>query len=67
MNTQGAVEVPSSLPVVSAGAMWDGNEKGWTLVQYSKRSKSSSMSKMKSKMKSKSRSKNADVVGMSYL
>ena len=46
MNTQGAVEVPSNLPVTAFGegtmvvapcsGLWDGSEKGWTLVQSMK-------------------------------
>jgi len=46
MMTQGAVEVPSNLPVSSltlgplyapSSGMWDGVEKGWTLVQQQKK------------------------------
>jgi len=57
MNTQGAVEVPSNLPVSAFGegtmvapcsGLWDGSEKGWTLVQ-------SARSKAKAKAKAKAR------------
>jgi len=58
MNTQGAVEVPSNLPVSAFGAvhvaapcsgLWDGSEKGWTLVQPMK-------GKGKAKAKARARS-----------
>lgn len=58
MNTQGAVEVPSNLPVTAFGegnmvvgpcsGIWDGSEKGWTLVQ-------SARSKAKAKAKARGR------------
>ena len=54
MNTQGAIDVPSNLPVSApsggidliyapCSGIWDGNEKGWTVVQYRKRKSKKSM------------------------
>ena len=65
MITQGAVDVP--LPVTShngpliglCSGMWDGNEKGWTVVQASKKGKGKVKGKVnvKTKEREKTRAK----------
>ena len=65
MITQGAVDVPGNLPFSATNGpliglcsgMWDGNEKGWTVVQASKKGKGKTKEREKTKERGKTRAK----------